>query len=69
MDYNITYIKYEVLNNDQIIVTGNCPSFFLNSLTDAYCDFKNSPYHLRIYYKDKIYLVNSPIEFHNEDIF
>lgn len=64
MEYGIVFIKYEVLDNETIVASGECPTFFLNSLTDAYCDFENSPYKLKIYYKNREYIVSSPLDFH-----
>lgn len=64
MEHRIKYIKYEVLQEQTIITSGECPTFFLNTLTDVYCDFKDSPYTLMIYYGDKAFLVSSPSNFY-----
>lgn len=68
MEDGIKYIKYEVLQEKTVITSGECPTFFLNTLTDVYCDFKGSPYTLMIYYDDKVFSVTSPSNFYNEKI-
>jgi hypothetical protein len=63
MDYKITLLEYNVLEGGKIVHSGTTPSFLLNTLTDMYCDFKNSPYKLEIKYKDKTFIVGSPADF------
>ncbi len=63
MEYSITMIEYNVLLNGNIVHSGTTPTFLLNTLTDMYCDYKDSPYKLEIKYKDKTFIVGSPSDF------
>ena len=60
MEYDIKYVKFQIYEGYNIITEGSCPTFFLNSLTDAFIDFSNSPYTLKVYYNDKLFSASVP---------
>lgn len=63
MEFDIIFIEYEVVNNDQVVHTGSCPSFLLNTITDIYCDFQGSKNSINILYNDNKWLIKSPASF------
>jgi hypothetical protein len=60
MDYNIIYVEYEVYHKETLITKGKCPTFFLNSLADAFVDFPNSEYTLKVTYNNKTLSASRP---------
>lgn len=63
MEFGIVSVEFKVIKNNTIVHSGNVPSFFLNALTDIYCDFKDSPYSLKIISEEKTILSSSPDNF------
>jgi len=67
MEYNITIVEYEVIDNGVVKHSGTCPSFLLNTITDTYCDFKNSPYTLKVRYNGREFSVASDADYSYRD--
>lgn len=63
MEFNLVKVKYEVIQNNEIVHSGEAHTGWLNSLCDMYLDFAGSKNILKIYYKNKVIEVSSPEDF------
>lgn len=63
MEFKIEMLEYDILKDGEVMLTKSAPSFLLNTLTDMYCDYLNSPYSMRVHYKNITIDLSSPSDF------
>lgn len=62
MENNLVVVQYRVYNNDNIVVTGSCPTYFVNTVAHMYLiydDPDNSVY-IEFEHNNKVFKIYAP---------
>lgn len=63
MAFDLVEINYSVIHDNKVVMTGKCPTFFVNTLANLYLTFDNpsTNNYLEITSEGKVFKIYAPI--------